>query len=820
MSAGDTESPSSEVEARVANRSSANGAAPKDAAKTQASITELELQFAQNPESGAFIDLCEAYLRQGRFMEAMVVCKKGIKAHPDAVDGRILLARVYAEQKKYKRALTELDKLADEHAESGAVFLARGRVRIDSGAKDDGLADLKLAVDKDASLTEASELLAEHGITYPEPEPEPEPPPRVGPPPAPPMSVDIASQDLAPPPRAASMVPRGASGIQITPVTPPFGVGPSSSTGDLPVPGTGDLPPFGAHAPRPQSGGHAPLPRSNSVLPGRANSVVPQILEGEEELEKIAQAVAAEKPDRGRPKTTLILVVALTLVGLGIAGQRLLAKSRIEGIDLLTTKAVPAFNRDTYGSYKAAAGYFEEILDDYDDDHPLTLGRLAHTYAILWGEHGETDLEPKLKAILARAEEKAPTVSHTVAARALAALYEGQDRHAAAERAVAIAQPYIQENAAGGAAPTHADIAVALADLQLGEYEEATKTLGRVKEVLPGSVRAKVWHARAAFRARRVGAAIASFSAALRAEPNHPGALAGLALARLERGNLDLAAADLLRFDQLAREQPKNISPRDQAMAEFARSEIMRSAGEDAKATGAYEQALRLDPQNAHFPFALGRWLLEQDRAKEAIEPLENAVKMEPYRWAFHVELAEARMRNGQYDDAKKHIEDALARAPNDSEALIARARYLRRTKQPNTEPYLKELLEKHPTMAVDVHLELGRHYRSLNRLDDAKNELEEAIKVMERHPVAKQADVLISYGRLMDDRGEEGVAANAYKRAAEFGALEGWYRLAINLAKSRSDPELLKKSCDEYLAAGNSLRYSRSARQLCDSLR
>ncbi len=817
MSAGDTESPS-EVEERTKSGGSANGAAPKDAAKTQASITELELQFAQNPESNAFVDLCEAYLRQGRFMEAMVVCKKGIKAHPDAVDGRILLARVYAEQKKYKRALTELDKLASEHAESGAVFLARGRVRLESGAKDDAIADLKQAVDLDRDLTDASDLLAEHGITYPEPEPEPEPPPRAAmPPPAPPASVDIGSQDLpSMPQRAPSAVhvPRGASGVQVTPVTPAQGAAPSSSTGDLPIPTTGDLPPPG----------YAPLPRSSSFgmgsLPGRANSVVPQILEGEDELEKIAEAVASEKPDRGRPKTTLVLVIALTVVGLGVVAQRLITKSRIEAIDLLTTKAVPAFNRDTYGSYKQAAEYLEEIIDDHDEDHPLTLGRLAHTYAILWGEHGESDLEPKMRAILARAEEKAPKISHTVAARSLAALYEGTDRHAAAEKAAKIAQPYIQENAAGGAAPTHADVSVALADLQLGEYEQATKILARVKEVLPGSVRAKVWHARAAFRARRVGTAIAGFSAALRAEPNHPGALAGLALARLERGNLKLAAADLLRFDQLAREQPKNISPRDQAMAEFARSEILRSAGEDAKATGAYEQAVRLDPQNAHFPFALGRWMLEQDRAKEAIEPLEKAVKMEPYRWAFHVELAEAKMRNGQYDEAKQHIDDALAKAPNDSEALIAKARYLRRTKQPNTEEYLKGLLEKHPTMRVDVHLELGRHYRRLNRLDDAKKELESAVEDMARHPLSKQADVLLSYGRLMDDRGENVTAANSYEKAAQMGALEGWYRLAINLAKSRTDHDRAMKACDEYLAAGNSLRYSKSARVLCESMR
>ncbi|MCB0307589.1 MAG: hypothetical protein KDI38_27750, partial [Calditrichaeota bacterium] len=65
MSAGDTESPSGEAQgAERGGPSSGNGAA--DNASRHASITELELQFAQNPESSAYIDLCEAYMDQGR----------------------------------------------------------------------------------------------------------------------------------------------------------------------------------------------------------------------------------------------------------------------------------------------------------------------------------------------------------------------------------------------------------------------------------------------------------------------------------------------------------------------------------------------------------------------------------------------------------------------------------------------------------------------------------------------------------------------------------------------------------------------------------
>ena len=47
----------------------------------------------------------------GRFMEAMVVCKKGVKAHPDDPSARVLLARVYADQGKDRKALEELQAI-------------------------------------------------------------------------------------------------------------------------------------------------------------------------------------------------------------------------------------------------------------------------------------------------------------------------------------------------------------------------------------------------------------------------------------------------------------------------------------------------------------------------------------------------------------------------------------------------------------------------------------------------------------------------------------------------------------------------------------
>jgi tetratricopeptide (TPR) repeat protein len=801
-----------------------NGKSSGGGTKTSVSVTELELAFAQNPESTAYVDLCLAYIDQGRFMEAMVVCKKGIKAHPDSVDARVLLVKVYAAQKKYKRALQELDELAQQKPNTGEVFLARGKLKTESGDQTGAIDDLKKAIDLDAKLEEATKLLAERGIEYPEKPKVPDPPP------VPQGGVMVTQYQGGPqgpfgaqglPPGAVVVTPmRGRSGVSTFPV----GRGPSLSQ-PPPIPagdgGSDDLS-------QAQSEG---LPRAVSVVPGMPGSyvvyppgVVPQFqygpprLEGEEELEELAKEHAENKPDKGKPKTSLVLAIAMGVVSIGLIAYRFHEKSRVEAIDRLTTEAVNAFNQDTYGSYKTAAGFFEEIINRHDSSHALTLGRLAHTYAILWGEHGEVDIKPKLDEILARAEKKAPEVSHTVAARGLVLLYDGKDRQANAAKAKEALAPIIQKVKEVDGAPSYADLTLAIAELELGNYESATETLGSVKQVLPGSVRAKVWHARAAYRAGRYGTAEAAFSEALRAKPGHPGARAGLALVKVVRGDLNGAAENILKFDELPQ---KEISNRDRALAEFARSEVFRAAGEESKATGAYENAIRFDPGNADFPYGLGKSYLDKSNFQSALAPLKKAVGMEKTRVPFLIALGEAEMANDEYPQAKEHIDLAIARAPGNVEAAMAKARYLRRTKSGDAEAYLNKLRKDYPSAEGEIDLELGRYLKAIGKLDEAKASLEKAVDKMGGLPPSKQGEIVLAFGKLCQDRRENDLALSSFRKAAELGNIEASYSLAEMLRYGGKDERAeAKRNCERYLAAGAALQHTSQAKQICDSIR
>lgn len=794
----------------VATTAMSSGAS--DHVARHASVTELELAFAQNPDSEAYVDLCLAYVEQGRFMEAMVVCKKGLKSHPDSIKARVLLSRVYAAQKKYKKALQELDELVLQKPNSGEAFLARGKMKIEAQDAPGAVDDLKKAVDLDKSLAEATKLLADQGIEYPEK-------PKAPPPPPPQPVSEFAGPTI--PVQRPALAQRPGSGVIVSPVvtgvpenTPlPRG---QSSTGPLPrgqsMTSAYDAT-FGAVPPPPPAEGELPAHQ-----PAYAPPVFQQRLEGEEELEEIANQVAQEKPNKGKPKTTLFLAIGLLVVGLSVVVYRVTQKNKIENIDRLTTEGLNAFNNDTYGSYKTAAQHFEEILDRYDSTHAVTLGRLAHCYAILWGEHGEVALKPKLDAILERAEAKAPDVSHTVAAKGLSILYDGKDRQANAARARESVGPIVERVKALDGAPSYADLTLAIIELELGNYESATQTLGQVKQVLPGSVRAKVWHARAAYRASRLGTSESAFLEALRAQPSHPGARAGLALTKIVRGDLNGAAEQLVKFDELPE---KEVSSHDRALAEFARSEVFRAAGSEPESLGAYQNAIRLDPSNADFPYGKGKALLESGSGKEALPHLKKAVEMEKTRWTFLVTLAEAEMLNEDNKSAQQHVEEALSRAPDQLEPMLAKARWLRRTESPETEPYLKKVLESFPSAEAEVNLELGRLYRNQKKLDEAKTIIEAAINKMGNYSPAKQSEIVLAYARVMRDRGENDIAVGSYRQATTLGNIEASYWLATMLAGGDKEQRAeAKRSCERYLNAGAALRYTDDARSLCNSLK
>ena len=156
-----------------------------------ADIRTLELDFAKNSSIDACLPLVEAYMAANRYMEAMVVCKKGVKAHPSVADPRVLLARVYAEQGKDKKAIEELMGALQVAPSDKHVLRMVGALQMKSGEAEAGKANLLKAYSADPSDTETQALLQQHKVEPPKADPPTE-------------RVPLAAAAPAPVPEAAS----------------------------------------------------------------------------------------------------------------------------------------------------------------------------------------------------------------------------------------------------------------------------------------------------------------------------------------------------------------------------------------------------------------------------------------------------------------------------------------------------------------------------------------------------------------------------------------------------------------------------------------
>lgn len=539
-----------------------------------------------------------------------------------------------------------------------------------------------------------------------------------------------------------------------------------------------------------------------------------QALEGEEELEAIANQVAGEKEDRGSPKALLGVIVLGLIVVVGITTFKFASKRTKEAIAQLSAGARAQFDLDTYRGYLRAADDYTRILEQHDGDHPLTTARLAHTYAILRGEHGETGLQAKLDEIIARAIKNAPDNSDTIAARTLSALYSGTDRQKSASEAYKIVSPYVADIRERGGGMSVADLTLGLIFMEQGSYADAFKTLSQASRVMPRSVRAKVLQARAAFRLGRLGKAASVYGEVLRSNADHPGARAERALVRLQQGRRDDANADLGRFDEFMRKHPKDVSEQERALFEYAASELARNIGDEGKASYLYKEAVRRDPTNADFPYGLGRWLLDYGRARKALVPLAQAAKMEPNRKSFQLGLAEAEIETGKFASAQKRIEFWLSRSSCDWPAMLAKSKLLQKQGSADSEAFHNTFVKCATSGAgkTRAFLQQALHYRTTNRRGAALKVLESAIKEMGSLPKTTQGEVLRWFGLLSEEDGKTGTAETSYRQAVSNGDIEAVYRLVKLLAPYKRESKVrkeLKKLCAQYLANKALPKYS-----------
>lgn len=758
-----------------------------------AELAKLEHAFATDPASEAYRPLAEAYLGMGRFMEAMVVCKKGVKAHPSKPDPRVLLARVYAEQGKDKKALEELSGAIGVAPNDKVVLRMTGGLQIKTGESDAGKTNLLKALEIDPADEDTRAVFVQYKVDLPKP---PAPPP----PPPPPVVVAAPAPVVAAPAvqnGAAHAAPNGTPSAQQAPAAarPPAPARPAA---------------------------RKPAPRVHTETPSELSEI--------SELSEVSQVGPRRKKKKGGQGAVITLgLFILTVVGLsayyGIGQYRARQKQQVNA---KLVQAQDALKGDSYDSFQKASKIAEDALEinpGSDKAHAFA----AYAYAIRWGDHGgDETTHSRAEEHLAEANKlrgKDP-ISHIYATDALLKYYSGKGNDAIKEL-----KPIVDELKEKGSRPSLLLLTLGMIQMNQGELDAAKENLEGAQQAASDDPRVYSALGTLARRRGNDGEALKHYSTALKyTRDSHPEALIGTALLILDQPNPGAGYVTAAKYLRKVLDSQPPPSPRQLAMAHMVRAFLVSRVAKDmpqytskefqaelqkgtevdpAKANGDIKKEEDLamqDKGNPELSLIKGKRLLYEENYVGAATEIRGALAMNGQRAHYHVELAKVLMRK---DGGEKEAEEALRKAitlvPNSPKlsALLGQVLYKQKKVDEAISEYEKAL--KDPKVKnAEARYALGRIYR------DDKKDLGKSAEYFGKAGEEFYGDSMMvasSYdeqGVSLEQKGDKAGAKAAYEKAlnAEKEFEKGYCDYAKFLSKNgdAKDKDLVKTLAAEYL--------------------
>lgn len=667
-------------------------------------IHELEVEFAKSPTLEACIPLCEAYLGAKRFMEAMVVCKKGIKSAPDDVRGPVMLARIYLEQGKAPKAEQELAAAVQKFPNNPLLLEMQGRMFLESGRRDEGIRSLTAALTANPNLPQAQAMLRQLGVPLPQqqqaaPPPQAAPPQQQQRPAAPPQQQQQPPQQQQRPPQQQAQ-PQGGFQPQQMPAMPPL---------QQQQPQQQQRPPQQAAqqqqaAPPPQQQRQAPPPQQMQQTPSQATNPAMPVYsdtpsQPEKQLEHVNDffapdtlgfsndsAIETAGPGRltilgfvpkttGSIKTTIMVALGVLAVAMAWMGYQLHRSSQEKKLAAVIRDVRAAIDDDVYARYIEATKRGEDALK-VDDDSPIALSTLAYAHAVLAVDHQVPESVERARALLEKAEKAGGDESaYRIAARALMAYYDKQyDVGISAVKKTQdrnINDPKIEVEA----------FRLLLASKPADKETQVQER--RLSGVSAGSVRAQNFLGWYYYIRDTWDSADAKFAGALQSNRNHPQALLGKSLVDLDRAiGLKERQVEVEANIKKVFAQETDLSTPIKAMAYFARSQLEQFQNKHAESDADFKKAQQLDPGNPIFDYRRGVSLLALKKNTEALASLKAAAAKAPNDPRYFKRLAEAQMATGDATGAEASLTRVRELSANDPEVKLLDGARLRSMRQ------------------------------------------------------------------------------------------------------------------------------------------
>jgi tetratricopeptide (TPR) repeat protein len=255
-------------------------------------------------------------------------------------------------------------------------------------------------------------------------------------------------------------------------------------------------------------------------------------------------------------------------------------------------------------------------------------------------------------------------------------------------------------------APNAEDIVVALGEVRrrLDDPKGAVDVLQRFVEGHPTAIVARTALVGALRESGQIDDAIKQAREVLVRRPNDPNALAELALAHLDRGEVD--TAELLSEESLKAKHPTAVAERTAGLIALKR-------GSDAIAFKDFELASQIDPKDTTARLNIGTVLLEAGVYDRAAEQFKGVLAVKPNDIPATLGLAAAlrgqgsRKNTAPYSEAEKLLKSILAREPENLAATYNLAilydDFLQQPQQakPLFQSFLANAPDSHPGRAL-----------------------------------------------------------------------------------------------------------------------
>ena len=753
-----------------------------------AELAKLEHAFATDPASEAYRPLAEAYLGMGRFMEAMVVCKKGVKAHPTVADPRVLLARVYADQGKEKKALEELAGALTVAPNDKFALRLAGSLQVKTGEADVGKANLLKAFAIDPADAETQELLKQHKV---------EPPVAAAPPPPPPAPVVAAA--------AVNGAVNGAP----------------------------------AHAP--QTGGAAArgAPRPSAARPaGQPQPRRPVSRDDDDEpISELSDvsSTRGRKSGGGSPKVFFALVLLAPVAIAAYFGYGKWHANQIAQVNASLRAAAADLRHDSYASYKSSIEKANNALDVNPTLAFKAHGILAYAYAVRWGEHGGNDEDRKgAEEHVAAGLKGKDEAALLYAGDALVYFYEG-NAPKALETVKAHMESLGERNRSSLLYLTQGII-----QMNMGDLDAARDSLDTAQQMSGDDSRVYVAQGTLARRRGLDSEALIKFDTAKRYEQGHADALLGTAAIVLDQPNPDNGYVNVAGNLKKLLEGTPPPSPRQLAMAHALRALLITRVAMDlplytdaafqktledgtgvgkdkdkakAAALKEEEQAMSLDSKNPELFLIRGKRLLWEKNPDGAATEIRKAISINDSRPHYYIELARALLiKEGGDKDAEDALRKALAKVPNNPRLQTLLGQVLLKQKRPDEAIAQFEAATKNARTKdsrnrnPEAFFALGKLYR------DEKKDLPKAMENFEYAAIQSVSDVPFAsrawdeHAQTAELKGDKQVARISYDRAVHVDeynddALCRFARLLIKGADVK-DKDQIRDLAGKYLKA------------------